>query len=159
LVSSRRTNNGGNGDKEDSESKKEKKRATKRAWEKKAYADPVYREKKLAAGRRYYANNREEILARQRCRYAENPEPRAKRRARVYGLSDDAYNALLARQNGACAFCKRSDVVLCVDHDHETNEVRGLLCQKCNKGLGLFEDNADALEAAAAYLRRSRSEA
>jgi hypothetical protein len=158
LVSSRAKKSDGKGDGKDSKSKRERKLATKRAWARKAYADPVYREKKLAWDRAYYARNKDEITARQRCRYAEDPQVREKRRARVYGLSDDAYNAILARQNGGCGTCKRTDVVLCVDHDHETGKVRGLLCQKCNKGLGLFNDDPDITEAATAYLRQSRGD-
>jgi hypothetical protein len=158
-VSSRRTNNGGNGDKEDSESKKEKNAARARASHKRRWADPEYRERKKAEDRAYYAADRKELTEKQRQRYRADPELPEKRRMWKYGLSPEAYAAILARQDGGCGACKRSDVVLCVDHDHETNEVRGLLCQKCNKGLGLFEDNADAMEGAAAYIRRSRSEA
>jgi hypothetical protein len=77
-----------------------------------------------------------------------------RRRMAQYGLTVDAYDALLAEQGGCCAICgdppgKRP---LAVDHDHETGDVRGLLCLPCNTGLGLFRDDLERLAAAAAYL-------
>lgn len=62
-------------------------------------------------------------------------------------------------QDGRCAVCakpgeilgKRS-TTLHVDHDHDTGQIRGLLCQDCNLGLGIFADSPDRLMAAAAYL-------
>ena len=62
------------------------------------------------------------------------------------------------RQLGRCAICGTDRPAgksgkLHIDHDHNTNAVRDLLCLKCNQGLGLFMDNPDLLEAAAAYIR------
>jgi len=88
-----------------------------------------------------------------------DPYRREKLRARRYGLSDDAYNAILARQHGACGVCKRTGLELCVDHDHATNKVRGLLCQNCNKALGLFQDDPDVTDAGTVYLRQSLGDA
>lgn len=66
------------------------------------------------------------------------------------------------RQGGVCAVCgcpeKNSRYGrLAVDHNHENGEVRGLLCDSCNNGLGRFGDNPDRLISAAAYLIRSTS--
>lgn len=76
------------------------------------------------------------------------------------------YNELLATQGGVCAICKEKDKRvhrvtgkqwdLAVDHCHETGEVRGLLCNKCNRGLGLLGDKADTLMRAVAYLTPKR---
>ena len=77
-------------------------------------------------------------------------------RSRLYGLSLEAYQELLAQQGGVCAICgsppgKRA---LAVDHDHVTGEVRALLCTRCNVGIGGFRDDPQLLVAAIAYLER-----
>lgn len=73
-----------------------------------------------------------------------------------YGITLDEYNDLLKRQEGRCAICnihysayKRK---LHVDHDHENNVVRGILCTNCNRGLGCFKDNSDFLQKAINYI-------
>ena len=58
-----------------------------------------------------------------------------------YGLSAASYDKLLAAQEGVCRICKQpcsTGKRLAVDHDHETKKVRGLLCRRCNRGLGHF---------------------
>lgn len=80
------------------------------------------------------------------------------RTLRGLGISEDDYYVMLERQGGRCAICdgepngNRSR--LHVDHDHLTNEFRGLLCTNCNPGLGYFKDRPDLLRAAADYLER-----
>lgn len=75
-----------------------------------------------------------------------------------YSMTVDEYDALLLAQDGKCAICQsdksktsRTDRMH-VDHDHATGEVRGLLCDSCNVGLGRFEDDPNLLIAAAMYL-------
>ena len=81
-----------------------------------------------------------------------NPEAIKKRDLkRRYGLSSEDLDRLTAAQAGKCKICQ-VETALQVDHSHETKEVRGLLCQKCNKGLGLFNDNPEILKIAATYL-------
>jgi len=78
---------------------------------------------------------------------------------RKYKLSIDRYNAMLTEQNNKCFICgyafgkKQGDIY--VDHCHETKQVRGLLCQNCNTGLGNFKDNTEALQKAIEYLKRT----
>lgn len=74
-----------------------------------------------------------------------------------YGLSLQAYELLVQQQQGVCAICGQLCVLgrLCVDHNHTTHKVRGLLCNSCNTGLGYFKDNPQLLEAAAQYLHNS----
>jgi len=121
--------------------------------------DPEYRKKQCEIFRSYWAANKDEINARRRARLRTDPEYRKKGqqryRARCYGLSRDDYDALLALQGGVCAICSKNRP-LGVDHCHLFNEVRGLLCNKCNLGLGMFDDDPDRLRAAADYLERSR---
>lgn len=72
---------------------------------------------------------------------------------RLYGMSDEDYQSMLAGQRNSCAICLvPATEKLHVDHDHETTQVRGLLCGKCNTGLGLFSDSPELLQAAASYL-------
>lgn len=74
-----------------------------------------------------------------------------------YGITVEEYDRLLVLQEGVCAICKRpcpSGKRLAVDHSHETGEVRGLLCRKCNRGIGLFHDSLDLLKSALTYLDR-----
>lgn len=77
-----------------------------------------------------------------------------------HGLTLAEYEAVFAKQNGVCAVCKRPGQgkgnrwqPLVFDHCHETGKFRGLLCDKCNLGLGNFDDRLEYLEAAVAYLR------
>jgi hypothetical protein len=75
-----------------------------------------------------------------------------------YNLEPQHKAALLDAQNGGCAICgykfeqKVGDMK--VDHDHKTGAVRGLLCDLCNRGLGMFRDNQDNLTKAISYLAR-----
>ena len=75
-----------------------------------------------------------------------------------YGLTATAYYAMLKAQQHKCAICQKDEVdsnyrTLYVDHDHSSGKVRGLLCDKCNTGLGHFQDNEAILTAAIEYLR------
>lgn len=82
---------------------------------------------------------------------------------KTYNLSLDQYNQMLENQNGVCAICGNEEVIsdvtgqkikpLAVDHNHETREIRGLLCQACNTGLGKFKENKEVLKKAIKYLK------
>jgi predicted nucleic acid-binding Zn ribbon protein len=60
---------------------------------------------------------------------------------RAYGIGKIEYDEMLTNQGGVCAICKRppADTRLCIDHDHATGHVRGLLCSRCNGMLGWLE--------------------
>lgn len=91
-----------------------------------------YRER----GRRWHHQNREGVLRRTRNNYLK----------RNYGITQAEVSALLEQQNGRCAICS-SEVSFgrgphrraCVDHDHETGKVRGILCDRCNSAEGLIK--------------------
>jgi hypothetical protein len=77
----------------------------------------------------------------------------------VYGITAEQFAKMLEDQGGACAICRRSDWPgrhnsPCVDHNHTTGAVRGLLCDSCNQGLGRFGDDPIKLRSAADYLER-----
>lgn len=75
---------------------------------------------------------------------------------RRWGLTPEQVSALNECQGG-CAIC-HSDSDLEVDHDHKTEQIRGLLCSSCNLGLGKFYDNEVLLRRAADYLEDRKCE-
>lgn len=74
--------------------------------------------------------------------------------ARKYGLTRIEYETLCAQHGNRCAICRTDAGTLCVDHDHATGKIRGVLCQLCNIGLGGFKDDSMRLRAALKYLSR-----
>ncbi len=70
---------------------------------------------------------------------------------RRYGIGAADFDELVRQQEGRCLICGRPDPEQ-VDHDHETGEVRGILCFNCNGGLGQFRDDPRALDRAARYV-------
>ena len=97
----------------------------------------------------YYERNKKDINTRAICGY--------------HGLDIQSYEEMIKEQNNQCAICgkietrkfKGKPMRLCVDHNHETGKIRGLLCHDCNTGLGKFLDSPDLLTKAAIYLMES----
>ncbi len=120
----------------------------------------------LAGQKKYYADNREEILARQRTRVTFEMRKAWNLRKFWPGKTTEealeSYNILLEAQKNLCAICNRLETApdpvtgkikaLSVDHCHLTGKVRGLLCSKCNFGIGYFDDNPEILNKAVKYL-------
>lgn len=75
-------------------------------------------------------------------------------RIRNTGRSPEDYQAIYNSQGGVCAICGEPEPrgVLHSDHDHETGQRRGFLCQGCNQGLGNFLDSPENLRNAAEYI-------
>ena len=99
---------------------------------------------------------------RQRQLHAENPDGQRRRTLRYrYGIDQEQYDAILEQQDHRCAICRTADLevrngqgeryALHIDHDHETGRIRGLLCFRCNNGIGLLP-HSEVLRAAANYL-------
>lgn len=92
----------------------------------------------------WYINNREKILN--------------TIRFKSYKITESEYLALFEKQNGKCAICNKDQAyfkyALCVDHDHITGQIRGLLCRNCNLILGNAKDNLNILLSAANYLEK-----
>ena len=100
------------------------------------------------------------------CRNKQQAKWRAKNKESVknynlvyrYNIDISKYKELLEEQNNCCAICKGKKPLykyFTVDHCHKSGHVRGLLCHKCNKGLGLFNDNIDILKASIEYLNKN----
>lgn len=119
----------------------------KRDYSRKVRAKPGYRE---------YRNKIEKVWR------AKNPEKlRDKEYKHLYGLTIEEVEQLKSAQNNACAICnillpdKPGKTGWHVDHDHNTGKVRGILCARCNHGLGRFKDNVAILNNAILYLTKN----
>ena len=143
------------------------------------------REERLAYARDYYVANREQCKARDKAYYRAHREAmiESKRRWRQahldevaersksyrleqkYSLSVEEYDALLAAQGVVCAICGQPETArhrgkvraLAVDHDHNTGQVRGLLCSACNKAVERVDTVPDWSRRVARYLRKARN--
>ena len=74
-----------------------------------------------------------------------------------YGLNKADIKIMLDKQNEECAICySKLTMSFCVDHNHKTNKVRGLLCTNCNTGLGMFKDSINLLKNAREYMRKHK---
>lgn len=80
---------------------------------------------------------------------------------RDFGITLEQYQIMEESQQHRCAVCKEPETIeyapgkisrLCVDHDHDTGRIRGLLCKRCNRAIGLLRDDPSRLRTAADYL-------
>lgn len=121
---------------------------------------------------------RESGLRRQNCKKCDAPNARkssrkwklnnphhaikaaAVRRFRAYGITQEEFEKLLKSQSGKCEICSvvliesHKNFAPCVDHDHDSGVIRGLLCKRCNVGLGNFGESAERLLSAIKYLKK-----
>ncbi len=113
-------------------------------------------------GKKYREENKEKIKKRN-SDYIERSKVRISqyRRKTKYGLSEEDYQQLLEDCKGVCSICHQQETIknaqgeikkLAIDHCHMTNKVRGLLCDRCNVGLGCFKDSIKFLQNAINYL-------
>lgn len=80
----------------------------------------------------------------------------ARLRRRYNGLTLDDFEAILESQGNVCAVCKMPDKVFCVDHNHKTLKVRGIICLNCNlRVIGGARDKDDLLINAAIYIQNN----
>lgn len=105
------------------------------------------RDRKRAYGKKYWGNKTYEWKKDQHLKG-------------VHGIRIHDFFRIKESQNGVCAICKRPEKAtfrgkvkeLCVDHDHKTGNVRGLLCSNCNRSLGLIEENLDFIKGMSDYV-------
>lgn len=121
--------------------------------------DDAHRERRKEIWRRSYVKRRvkhRETTLKWRAANVERIRSwRRKRLLATYGLTAEIFGAMLAQQRNLCAICRKPMPRVNVDHCHDTNEVRGLLCDPCNKGIGQFRDDPHRLRAAADYVERA----
>jgi len=81
-------------------------------------------------------------------------ESRNGKNVKPTGWTQEKYKEAFEKQKGLCAICRKSSIKkLAGDHNHSTNETRGLLCHTCNVGLGMFYDDICLLASAIEYLK------
>jgi len=118
---------------------------------------PAVVEHRKKRQRKYYINNKESMLAYSKERYT-SEQSYAYSLRRKYNISVEDYDNLYNSQSGRCAICGKHQAELnkrlSVDHNHDTGDIRGLLCLSCNVAIGLFGDNIQIVEEVLAYLNR-----
>lgn len=81
-------------------------------------------------------------------------------RVQHYGLTEEAFEDRMSAQGGRCPICERALISHhpAVDHCHQTDVIRGVLCQRCNSALGKFEDSPSTLRRAIRYVQGELTE-
>lgn len=112
-----------------------------------------------AARDRWRKNNPDKSRVQSRRYYHSDKERQRRYRLKSkYDLTADQFQNRLTSQNGVCAICKAAPKRRwVVDHDHATGEIRGLLCDDCNVGLGRFKDSCASLASAILYLDKTKA--
>lgn len=111
--------------------------------------------------RLYRERNREKYLAYNKEYVIKMAEHRRNYNLKFkFGITSEDYENMLLSQGGKCAICYTDQSQftkrLAVDHCHESNKVRGLLCSDCNRGIGLLKDDSELVSRAAEYLRKHK---
>lgn len=112
--------------------------------------------------KKYWAENRTKYLLGMREAAKSNPKRINYELIRNYGITLEQYEDMHKAQNGKCAICNQTETHskkkrLCVDHDHSTGRVRGLLCNKHNRILGVLGDSVEELKLAITYLNKFKN--
>lgn len=120
--------------------------------------------------RNQYLKKREERIEKANAYQKAHPEQRKRNRAnfikrnprrmreldikRKYGISLEFYDSMILKQNNKCLICKTSleSIKKCIDHDHLTLRIRGILCSRCNTSLGLLKENITTLKNMIKYI-------
>lgn len=123
--------------------------------------DEFNRSADTSDGRHSYC--RECQRKKKRAAYQANLEmTRLRKRASQFGITVEHLQSLIADQANGCAICGRQCVsgrALALDHDHETGQLRGLLCANCNRAIGQLQDSVEILRSALAYLEKWKGHA
>lgn len=133
----------------------EKKRAKARAYMAELRKDPKYKKKFATYQRQYRIDNREQLTVKGREYQRKNALYIQLQRK---GLTLEDYDRVVKRHGGVCDICGGPPdgrwSTFTLDHCHKTGVLRGLLCSKCNRGVGFFKDDPQLMQKAIKYLRR-----
>jgi hypothetical protein len=94
---------------------------------------------------RRIANEKSKVYQKKRGRY------------HLYGITHTEYELMLYLQDDRCAVCNKqfsTSNTPCIDHNHESQQVRGLLCNSCNLGIGLMRESTGLIQRAIEYLKQ-----
>lgn len=106
------------------------------------------------ARKKYYMENERSLEKR--------TERGRRQKYKKYGITSEEYQGMLDKQKGCCAICgsnktRSESHEMSVDHDHKTGKVRGLLCNNCNRGIGLLGDTKESIHKAWKYLEKENN--
>lgn len=115
--------------------------------------------KRVEQIRKWVTENRDKTAMYEKTYLNKEPNRRAdKHLKRMYGITTNDRDKLFEEQGKVCAICKSPNPSdkkgWCVDHDHISEKIRGVLCGKCNSGLGYFNENIAILTTAIEYLSK-----
>ena len=105
----------------------------------------IIRKKKYSDNTAYYK------LQWKRNKYSKSENAEDRRLKSAYGINTKVRNFIIQKAGNHCEICNNA-TQLVIDHDHITGIIRGILCSKCNRGLGHFNDDASILQLATDYL-------
>lgn len=100
-----------------------------------------------------------EVMKRGKAKYNSSPKRLLTQQnlhlKKTYNITLEDYKLMFTDQEGVCKICKKLEDkrMLSVDHNHQTGKVRGLLCHRCNTGIGLFMEDVFVLEESIRYLK------
>lgn len=130
-----------------------------------------HREKENEYSKKYFQEHKESVRVTSKKWLASKPgyhkkyytevykqNSREKRYFSTYGITIAEYDNLFTLQNGVCAVCGKDNGKrrLCIDHDHKTGKIRGLLCHACNTTLGHSRDDVSILGKLIGYLKKNK---
>jgi hypothetical protein len=123
--------------------------------EKQRYHADIEKIREQRAERRIYNRDKANEYAKRRAERNGKEWVRNNNLRATYGITLQEWNTLFELQGKCCAICKCGDAAKwTTDHNHTSGKVRGILCQPCNSGIGMFRENATVLFNAIEYLKR-----
>jgi Autographiviridae endonuclease VII len=114
---------------------------------------PYCKDCKNKRNSKHYQENKITILSRVVDAEAKRTKKRSYNLRKKYGIDISEYNRIYQAQQGKCAICGNWQRRLFVDHNHKNEEIRGLLCNNCNAGIGFLKESITVFEKAVAYLK------